>query len=56
MASPDEAKIKSIIFTSDVTESIHQVIILVNIVVESHDPALVVKCIDELHVFSNSCT
>ena len=55
MASPDEAKIQRIMFTSDVTERIHQVLCLVNIVVESHDPALVVKSIDQLHVFSNSC-
>ena len=54
MTSPDVAEIEIVIFTGDVTESLHQIIIPVDIVVESHYPALIVQCIDKLHVFTNS--
>lgn len=42
MTSPDVAEIEIVIFTGNVTQSLHQIIILVDVVVESHNPALIV--------------
>ena len=54
MTSPDVTEIEIVIFTGNVTQSLHQIIILVDVVVESHNPALIVQCIDKLNVFTNS--
>ena len=54
LTSPDVAEIEIVIFTGDITQSLHQIIILVDVVVESHNPAPIVQCIDKLHVLTNS--
>ena len=42
MASPNIAEIQIIIFAGKLTQRIHQVIVLMDIIVESHNPALIV--------------